>query len=141
MNKPLVMVIDDYAPDRVFARIVLDKAACFGEVMLISGGEQALELFEKYLRGERDDLPHDFPPPIVLLDINMPRMNGFEFLDRFIELVPELGDEAPAVIMLTSSDQPFDQERAEAYEVVIGYLTKPLTPQKAMAICPRPGSG
>lgn len=140
MNKPLVMVIDDYAPDRVFARIVLDKAECFGGVMEVPGGEEALELFEKYLRDERDDLPEGFPPLLVLLDINMPRMTGFEFLDRFTELAPKLGDDAPAVLMLTSSEQPYDQERAETYEVVVGYIAKPLTQQKALALCPRPSS-
>jgi len=137
MSKPLVMVIDDYAPDRIFARIMLDKAGCFGKVLEVPGGEEALALFEKWLDDRRDGLPDGFPPLIVLLDINMPRMNGFEFLERFSELVPRLGDDAPFVIMLTSSEEPYEQARSEAYEVVAGYLTKPLTAQKAMALCAR----
>ncbi len=135
MSKPMVMVVDDYAPDRVFARLMLDKAECFGEVMEVPGGEEALVLYEQWLDGQRAELPSSFPPLIILLDINMPRMNGFEFLDRFTELVPKLGEEAPIVLMLTSSEEPYDQQRAEAYEVVAGYLSKPLTAPKALALC------
>jgi CheY-like chemotaxis protein len=63
-------------------------------------------------------------PDLILLDINMPVMNGWEFLDAFQNL--ERRKEVP-VIMLTSSIDPQDIEKARSYKEVKGYFSKPLT--------------
>ncbi len=63
-------------------------------------------------------------PDAIILDINMPVMNGFEFLDHYAS---EFSVHAPVVAMLTSSHLSADRERAMRYNFVKSYFEKPLT--------------
>lgn len=130
-----VMVVDDYEPDARYAALMLERSGRFGHVMHVRGAEEALELYEGYTEARKKD-PNAFPPLVMLLDINMPRMNGFEFLQAYRSLLPSLPDEARTsiVMMLSSSMSEADRARAEAFDVVHDFVTKPLTVEKAHAI-------
>jgi CheY-like chemotaxis protein len=65
-------------------------------------------------------------PDVLLLDINMPTMNGFEFLQKMRE---EGLNKKIQVIMYTSSVNPEDKKQSADYENVIGYMEKPFTAQ------------
>ena len=65
----------------------------------------------------------EFRPDAIILDINMPVMNGFEFLDRY---ATEFEVHAPIVALLTSSRLGKDRERAMQYSFVKSYFEKPL---------------
>src|SRR4029079_15737157 len=67
-STPLVLIIDDQETDRYIIRHHLDESGC--SIVEAQGGEQGLEL-ARQLR-----------PPLILLDLNMPRMDGFEVLAR-----------------------------------------------------------
>jgi CheY-like chemotaxis protein len=73
---------------------------------------------------------------LILLDINMPVMDGFAFLDAFEALTPEQRGGA-VVAMLSSSSDPADRSRAQAYRSVAGYLTKPLDRAEAAGLLRR----
>jgi CheY-like chemotaxis protein len=60
-------------------------------------------------------------------------MDGFEFLDEFVKLPVEKRKNI-VIVILTSSDYEKDRERARKYNVVCGYITKPLTPEKMVSI-------
>ncbi|MEA3535607.1 response regulator [Rhizobium sp. CC-YZS058] len=62
-------------------------------------------------------------PDAIILDINMPVMNGFEFLERYAR---EFNGHAPVVAMLTSSHLSADREKALRYDFVKSYFEKPL---------------
>ena len=62
---------------------------------------------------------------MLFIDINMPRMDGFEFADAYMELYPELRGGAPLYIV-SSSLNPDDRARAEAHPAVSGYIEKPV---------------
>lgn len=62
---------------------------------------------------------------MLLVDINMPRMSGFEFADAYAELYPELKGPAP-VYILSSSLNPDDAAKAEAHPAISGFLQKPV---------------
>lgn len=65
-------------------------------------------------------------PEWIFLDLNMPGLSGWDFLDRFAELAPSAGGRA-RVVILSSSIDPGDTRRAEQYADVEAYFSKPLT--------------
>lgn len=118
-----ILLVDDSEPDNVFHEAVLRSAGFQGDICIFEEPELALA----YLR----ELPHG-PVGLVLLDINMPGMDGWEFA---LSARPLLEDNPTTVlVMLTSSSLPEDRERAASEPVVCGYLTKPLTTAVAVQL-------
>lgn len=111
-----VVVIDDNDSDLLFSRIMLERTGTIETVLTFESAIDALDFFAAGPRPEVD---------LVLLDINMPEMTGFEFLEAYEALHPA-GRPAPKVVMLTSSPDPRDRERALAYGSVNSYTTKPI---------------
>ncbi|MES2732529.1 MAG: response regulator [Bacteroidota bacterium] len=71
-------------------------------------------------------------PDLLLLDIDMPGLNGFEFLDQLAQ-IPELAQKDARIFLLTSSNHPLDQKRAAQYPLT-GYIVKPLEEQQIQQI-------
>lgn len=84
-----------------------------------SNGSKALEM----LRDAHEK--NDVLPDVILLDINMPVMDGWEFLDAFVKLAPELSS-VPKICILSSSINRDDHEKSETYKEVKQFFTKPL---------------
>ncbi|WP_243651162.1 response regulator [Rubrivivax gelatinosus] len=118
-----VMLVDDSEADLLFTRIVLERAGGGFEVQTFEEASAALA----YLRSDAPRVD------LILLDINMPGMNGFEFLDAY-ESLPNVRRDRSAVVMLSSSADPADRERAMRYASVAGYVTKPLDPAAAAGL-------
>lgn len=109
------VLIDDNDADNVFHEIMIRRTGFDGEILVFSGGQEALDFFQS------DDLTR---PTCVLLDINMPMMSGFEMVQQ---ATPLLGDKPDIVlVMLTSSGSPADRERARSMPLIKGFVTKPL---------------
>ncbi|MBL4635236.1 MAG: response regulator [Kofleriaceae bacterium] len=112
MNINSVMVIDDSEPDQFLAKIIIRKFDSNIEIFQAYDGQEALENLGKLSK----------PPDIIFLDINMPRMNGHEFL----EVYDTWEEQSVVVVMLTSSDQERDKEKSMSHRCVKKYFTKPL---------------
>lgn len=108
-----ILMVDDNEADHFLTREMIKLEYPDVEILTAYDGEQALEM----LRGQ------DIKPDLILLDINMPRMNGHEFLAEYSDNNTR---ELPIVIMLTSSSQERDRNMAMQYHCVKGYLTKPV---------------
>ena len=73
----------------------------------------------------KDSLNAGNPPDLILLDINMPLMDGWEFIEKYSKL--QQVDKSPIIIMLSSSIDPTDEYKARSMAQVSGFRSKPLT--------------
>jgi CheY-like chemotaxis protein len=119
-----ILVVDDSEPDLLFTSIVLERAGVTERVVTVETGLEALAYLQR---------PAGHAVDVVLLDINMPEMSGFEFLDAYEQMPPEQHGRA-VVVMLTSSPDPNDFHRANAHPCVKGYLTKPISVEGATGL-------
>ena len=115
-----VLLIDDSAFDNKLHKRVIERTGLVRNVLTFTMADDALA----YMRKEGA-----IPVDLILLDINMPRMDGFELMDAAID---EFGEAfmPSVVVMLTTSMDPGDQNRAANYSVVQDYFLKPLTSDK-----------
>jgi CheY-like chemotaxis protein len=110
-----ILIVDDDEVDVMTVRRAFEKANLENPVFVAGNGLEALEL----LRGGAIPAARC----VVLLDLNMPRMNGLEFL-RELRRDPELAP-TPVVVLTTSNE---DRDRVEAFRLdAAGYLLKPMT--------------
>lgn len=112
-----ILVIEDSEADQFYNQSVIESIYEDIELYQAYDGEEALEILNSGVE-----------PDIILLDINMPRMNGHEFLDTYYR---DTGKDIPVVIMLTSSDQERDKQKTSHFKCVQDYFLKPLTEDMA----------
>lgn len=136
---PSTLIIDDSEGDVLFAKLMLKRSGRYRQVQDTDGGESALKLFLEYEK-ERARNPEGFPPAVVFLDINMPRMTGFEFLEELSKVQESAPDLEPTIVlMLSSSGERRDRERAAKFSCVRDFVVKPLSIDRAIEIADRFG--
>ena len=114
-----ILLVDDDDATNFLHRIVVQRADCAEHLEIALNGEEAIA----YLRAAYND---QHPrPDLILLDINMPIMNGWEFLDEYHKLQPEQKSKT-VIVMLTTSLNPDDKDRSEEIPEINGFRNKPL---------------
>ena len=119
----LVALIDDDEIVKFITETVIESTNLVNKIKTFSNGEQAIN-FLKSNSEKRDLLPE-----IILLDLNMPIMDGFAFLEKYILLKPKLGKKI-TIYVVSSSISPTDTERINKISEVSDYLIKPITREK-----------
>ncbi|HPH99576.1 MAG TPA: response regulator [Chitinophagaceae bacterium] len=116
---PIIAVVDD---DTVYRRTVqklLQSTELIENVLAFENGYFVLD----YLQNQKDA---EQLPDIILLDINMPQMDGWAFLDAYDKLKPELSKDI-RIYMVSSSSSKEDINKAKTYNSVASYISKPFS--------------
>jgi len=123
-----IMLIDDNEIDN-FINERLIKAYYFAQNVYVHTSTKSALEFLKNIEATIHELPAELIPSHILLDINMPILDGFNFLDEFQKFAPELTKKI-RVAMLTTSLNPLDIEKSKSYDCVVKFIHKPLTEQE-----------
>jgi CheY-like chemotaxis protein len=131
MSTPLVYLIDDdnvshLVNQKILNHYLRNRLPVNARLLSFSSAETALDYLRDAITGEQwSELPE-----VIFLDIAMPILGGWEFLDKLQELLAdkpaELWNGKLRVYILTSSNSPLDKDRTAHYPMVRRYIEKPL---------------
>ena len=112
----MLMIVDDSSFDQMVYERIVGRSNVVETLLQFTNPLKALA----YLKD-----PLTLKPDLILLDVNMPGLDGFEFLEQATEDVG--AGLCPVVIMLTTALRPCDEVRARSFDIVQDFLNKPLT--------------
>ena len=119
-----VLCVDDDSISLTISQLLLKRTGFAADVDTAIDGSDALDYFEKLFAANSS--PAEAAPELILLDINMPVMNGWDFLQEYM---PLYASRLPAtkIVILSSTIDPEDFALAKQYPVVIQFISKPLS--------------
>ena len=115
-----ILLIDDDEPTNVSNRLIIEEEECSKHIIEVLGGQEGLD-YIKSCNGK--DRPF---PDLILLDINMPAMNGWEFMLEFEKLDVQCKDQIK-IVMLTTAVNPNDKMHSSKNFKIDDFMHKPLT--------------
>lgn len=116
-------LVDDDDIFQFLTRRIIEETKLVKEIKVFSNGLRALEFLKSI-----QDIPEALPE-IILLDLSMPIMDGWDFLEEYIMLRPFLGKKI-SIYIVSSSIAPSDIRRAQSISEVTDYIIKPVTVEK-----------
>ncbi len=121
----LACIIDD---DKIYVNLVkkiIEIKKLSRNLIIFKNGKEALDHFKPILR----NMSEESLPDIIFLDLNMPVMDGWEFLSEFIKIKNNFNKKITLYVVSSSID-PRDLERARSFNMVTDYLIKPIELKK-----------
>ncbi|MFM2369963.1 MAG: hypothetical protein RL619_2280 [Bacteroidota bacterium] len=119
-----ILCIDDDPITLMLCKKVIVKASFSNEIITSQNGEEALFYFNKIKYNTDNKLKKH--PELIFLDLNMPVMGGWEFLDIF-NTIDYSEFSSIKVVVLSSTIDPEDLKKSKSYPMVIDFLSKPIT--------------
>ena len=128
MKKPFIIcIVDD---DEIYQYTItktLDTHNLSRKVLMFSDGEEALDFMIANVANIKD------LPDVIFLDINMPIMDGFQFMEEYVKIAPKVGKKI-TIYMVSSSVDPVDIERAKTISEISDYIIKPINSEELAEI-------
>ncbi len=121
-----VMLIDDNEIDNLINQKMIEASGITKHIYTHTGARSAIEFLKNI--EVLDGLAEKVLPDVIFLDIDMPLMDGFQFLDEFEKMNDETTSKC-RIVMLTSSINPQDVNKSKKYSYVKKYINKPLSQQ------------
>ncbi|MFT4805098.1 MAG: CheY-like chemotaxis protein [Psychroserpens sp.] len=119
-QKQSICIVDNDEVYKFLVKKILEIKELADSVLMFSDGEEVYN-YIKQNKGKPDLLPD-----IILLDINMPIMDGFLFMEEYIKLKHEINKDI-AIYLVTSSIDPIDLKRSKKYTDIKDFITKPIS--------------
>lgn len=114
------LIIDDDPIQLRLAELLIRRSASFGQSMSFTGADEALNFL-----GNQENEP--LLPDVILLDLNMPLIDGWTFLNRYAQIRPRMSKKISLFILSSSIDEK-DILRSRGFQFVTGYISKPMSP-------------
>ena len=122
--KCVLLVDDDHATNYIHKKII-EQSGIASKVEIALNGQEALDFIVKNNELEKEGKLSEFPS-IIFLDINMPVLDGWEFLEEYSELI--IYRKSQVIIgMMSTSFNPDDEDKAKGIDHVTCYKSKPMT--------------
>jgi len=120
MKQKTIWVIDDDMIYQIIIQKIIKKSALFSGISTFVDGNESLNALKNVLKN------NEILPDIILLDINMPIMDGWEFMEEITLLKSQINKRI-AIYIVSSSIAVEDKHKAKTYPDILGYLSKPVT--------------
>lgn len=121
MKEPIVYLIEDGQAESYLAKFILNETGIHNVRQFYKAADALSELQSIIQRGDYEQFPY-----LIILDVNMPVMNAWDFLKVYTTLSREYTTMCN-LYLYTSSDHPSDIQRARQFDEVVGFLQKPIT--------------
>jgi CheY-like chemotaxis protein len=127
MKKKIIWIVDDDLIYQIICNKIIQKSNMFSGYCSFLNGKEAITALKKSLENE------ETLPDIILLDINMPIMDGWEFMEEMNILKPRISKKITTYIV-TSSISFEDKNKSKKFTDILGYFSKPFTVNDLIAI-------
>lgn len=121
MKKKSIWIIDDDSIFKIIIQKLISKVEVFDNVKTFSNGLEASIAFKELI------IEPELIPDIILLDIEMPLLDGWGFIEEIKTIIPNYKDKNLNIYISSSSIAAEDKIKADSNACVFGYLTKPIT--------------
>lgn len=116
-------IVDDDDVYQFIAKKTIEQTGLVELIKTFSNGREAIQFLESFINSP------EFLPEIILLDLTMPVMDGWEFLENYFLLKPNIGKQV-YIYIVSSSVNPIDVQKAKNISEVTDYVVKPITKDK-----------